>query len=108
MKERLIELLNQEQSRYSEDIADYLLENGVIVLPCKVGDTVYKIVDDCTYGDDCYTKRMCKTCDFRDLHIEPEILSRISDIVQRLSDFGKTVFLTNDEAEKALKERERK
>lgn len=31
MKERLIELLKQEPSRYSEDIAEHLLDNGVIV-----------------------------------------------------------------------------
>jgi hypothetical protein len=24
----------------NEQLADYLLENGVVVLPCKVGDTV--------------------------------------------------------------------
>ena len=41
MRDRLIELLKEQPSRYSEDIADYLLENGVIVPPCKVGDTVY-------------------------------------------------------------------
>ena len=27
----------------TSDIADYLLENGVIVPPCKVGDTVYEL-----------------------------------------------------------------
>ena len=46
MRERLIELLRQEQSRDSEVIADYLLSNGVIVPPCKVGDKVYVIYDD--------------------------------------------------------------
>ena len=32
-RERLIELLKQEPSRYSDDIADHLLANGVIVPP---------------------------------------------------------------------------
>lgn len=64
MRERLIELINTDVECtkdghgdcsmceykyaddkcarfYSEIIADYLLDNGVIVLPCKVGDVVY-------------------------------------------------------------------
>ncbi len=46
MRERLIELL--ESTRYwgsgtSEEIADYLLANGVIVPKCKVGDMVYVV-----------------------------------------------------------------
>lgn len=55
MRDRLIELLNKKydhfcdqcgvnkDSRYTENLADYLLKNGVIVPPCKVGDTVYAV-----------------------------------------------------------------
>lgn len=58
-RERLVELLNKKydhfcdqcgmnkDSHYTESLADYLLANGVIVLPCKVGDTVYKIRKFC-------------------------------------------------------------
>lgn len=50
-RERLIELLkdNQGDSTYYmtdeavQSVSDVLLENGVVVLPCKVGDTVYGI-----------------------------------------------------------------
>lgn len=49
-REQLINLLEQEKafSRYitdderREQLADYLLENGVIVSPCKVGGTMYQ------------------------------------------------------------------
>ena len=49
MRDRLIELVKKahdEQKYLTSDksinaIADYLLDNGVIVLPCKVGQTVY-------------------------------------------------------------------
>ena len=50
MRDRLIELIEEaieEESTSSANIADYLRENGVIVPPCKVGDTVYKIVKFC-------------------------------------------------------------
>ena len=45
MRDRLIELLNVDMSGceggYAEEMADFLLANGVIVPPCKVGDKVY-------------------------------------------------------------------
>ena len=55
MRERLIELLNKKydhfcdqcgvnkDSRYTENLAEYLLANGVIVPPCKVGGKVWFI-----------------------------------------------------------------
>ena len=55
-RERLIELLLESEPIKDRDlddnwydgeisdIAEYLLENGVIVLPVKVGDVVYMIV----------------------------------------------------------------
>lgn len=49
MRDRLIELIEEaigEESTSSADIAYYLRENGVILPPCKVGDTVY-----CIYGE---------------------------------------------------------
>ena len=51
MKERLVELVknaHDEQKYLTSDksinaIADYLLANGVIVTPCKVGQIVFAI-----------------------------------------------------------------
>ena len=53
MRERLIELMYEANEKFAECdctdeeavemLADHLLANGVIVLPCKVGDTVYVI-----------------------------------------------------------------
>lgn len=42
-RERLVRRLNDWGTLEAESLADYLLANGVIVLPCKVGDTVYYI-----------------------------------------------------------------
>lgn len=49
-RERLIELLMDVPADGVGLIADFLLANGVIVPPCKVGDDVYWI--DETYGFD--------------------------------------------------------
>lgn len=116
-RERLIELLMQGDiaaakqgvfnccmcKREAEILADHLLENSVIVPPVQVGATVY-----CTdsyrhlikpleiFGFDC-TKRICKYyCsdgDYTPAWFNP-------------AEIGKTVFLTREEAEKALKESE--
>lgn len=49
MRDRLIELLQPsiadviENRKGITELADYLLENGVIVPPCKVGDKMYKL-----------------------------------------------------------------
>lgn len=49
MRDRLASLISEAEGLVNNDlptveqIADYLLANGVIVPPCKVGDTVYYI-----------------------------------------------------------------
>ena len=51
MREKLIELFKEiyQKTRYipmeecMEKVADYLLANGVIVLPCKVGEYISKV-----------------------------------------------------------------
>ena len=69
-------------------LADYLLEHGVIVPPCKVGDTVYSI----------------------EMHIVDKwVKYKVCEIPFSLTlwEHGwKDIFLTREEAERALKERE--
>lgn len=108
MRDRLIALLYDVQDARIDTIADYLLANGIIAPPCKVGDTVYKclITGDThepviweiviTYGD----------IDIRDVAGKSYLIGRINGehcgVDIDFSDFGKTVFLTREEAEKAL------
>ena len=89
----------------SEMVADFLLENGVIVPPVQVGATVYctdsyrhliKPLEIIGFEVD-YTKRICKYyCSGGDY----------TPAWFNTAEIGKTVFLTREEAEKALKERE--
>ena len=112
-RDRLTELLckaplgfktfeNQYYKSTISKISDYLLANGVIVPPCKAGDTIY--FDTYKHGES--------------IGIQPHRVANISivvsterpfgcvgaDIYDR--EFGKTVFLTREEAENALKKRE--
>ncbi len=100
--------------------ADHLIENGVIVPPCKVGDKVYCL---CTLVDDDF----CEGCEFyygggmgdmpccdatrhgerkKECIVVCEVVATEKEIYWWLymNDFGKTVFLTKDQAEQKLKE----
>jgi len=128
MREKLIELVhraitNWEHGEADENIADYLLANGVIVLPCKVGDTVYKIcpvskfIEFGQMWDGRIVERECDRCAYRacDCHdigfqkdarnvIVERKMSRLETIVRCMPYFGTIYFLTREDAEKALKE----
>lgn len=134
MRDRLIELLNAiscktgcvcsalDEGRCShldsldrcqiEAIADYLLSNGVIVPPCKMGDTVYVLTSDSITG---FEKSRVKRMLLKNLQdgttikiIIPCVCDDWGGAVREFypEDFGKTVFFTEEEAEQALKERE--
>ena len=76
-------------------------EGKLVILPCKPGDTVYIIRDDCDFPYDCYQSRTCKKCEYRNLYVDEEVF-RLVDIVTNLKLFGITIFFTREEAEKAL------
>lgn len=95
-----------------EYLAAYLIEHGVIVTPCKVGDTVYVLTSDSITGfEKSRVKRMLLKNLQDGMTIKIIILCVCDDwggAVREFypEDFGKTVFLTREEAEKALKERD--
>ena len=115
VREKLVKLLKTSPTRngYTDlgDIADHLIANGVVVLPCKIGDKVYvnyiygrnKIITDSqmvcsieqTVGvnDESYWKVCVKQVIEKGYIVYHEYTE---------DDFGKTVFLTREEAEKAL------
>ena len=75
-------------------IAEYLIANGVIVPPCKVGDTVWHKEEG--YLLDSYKIKFIYN-DMAASNISRDLLFSVEDI-------GKTVFLTKEEAEEKLKE----
>ena len=111
--ERLMKLLDNGIDTVMDDfglwtaaeLAKYLLDHGVIVLPCKVGDTVYDIYEPLNNGgNDIRKLKVTET----HIHIDKRKKAWliIGGYYFCICDFGKTVFLTREEAEKALKERE--
>ena len=119
-RERLVELLNEATfgvnvhtladhlSRETiERVAEYLMANNVVVLPCKVGDNVFYL----HYGEICeatvvnveynyYTNpQEWVTVEYRSEAIGTNRYKTRIDLM-----FGKTVFLSREEAEAKLRE----
>jgi saccharopine dehydrogenase-like NADP-dependent oxidoreductase len=113
MRDRLIELVwevpfmcegNEPFMRgVAGEIADHLLANSVIVPTCNVGDTVYAI----TRWNGEWVIREVEVCNYTIFDNEWKIVDPYGDYWS-VNNFGKTVFLTREEAEKALAEREGK
>lgn len=113
-RENLIELINNVQDRgtkteheknstwilspSNEKLADYLLANGVIVPPCKVGDVIYVISplrgleEKIVTGIEQSSTKTLYIRSFGSAH--PNYL------------IGKTVFLSREDAEKALENKQ--
>lgn len=111
MRDKLIELLGQVQEsgfdcpadieRYTprfpknEEVADHLLANGVIAPPCKIGDTVYSI----------NRKALCGHWEDNRYIVDGWSEYKVCEIPFSLTlwECGwKGIFLTREEAEKAL------
>lgn len=107
MRDGLIELLNKKydhfcdqcginkDSHYTGSLADYLLANGVIVPPCKVGDKVYIVAEVTNKIVEC-TVIGVWICDGN-----CSIITNQGTIHNK--SIGKTAFFNKAEAEKTLK-----
>jgi hypothetical protein len=105
-RNRLIDLLDEVvygllDGAQIEAIAEHLLENGVILPLVKVGGTVY-----CICGRGVEKVQITAITQYQNgMHF-----TGYSDTLlykREIADIGKTVFLTEADAKKALKERDR-
>lgn len=114
---------NFDNEHYADvyDCPDFTTRSEWVHLPCKVGDILYFVknnTDACCpvcdvyngYDNYCYLKQKCypdlaeiPLCDKQFMEIV-ECKADLVMIVENMGKFGKTVFLTHDEAEKALEE----
>ena len=83
------------------ELVDADRDGRCIVLPCKIGDPVWRLYDDCDFPGDCYTKQKCGGCEYRNLFIEEQAFC-----LSMLSQNGKLdppYYTTLAEAEAALR-----
>ena len=117
-REKLIELIEKAKEEYANDITDHtetdyivetLLNEGVIVPPCKVGDTVYylnTISHMALYKNKIYEAKVVRIVT---TSLGTVLVIQIRDEfgcceIPDIRDWGKTVFLTKEGAENALAE----
>ena len=124
MRDRLVELIKQADKEcnrravctgckaygkgkgcFFELVADHLIENGVIVPPCKVGDKTFLLLEE-TNGDYDIVESKCVriTDSGYGKYYSMSINCRAMTLECGICDFGKGVFLTKEEAEQKLKE----
>ena len=96
--------LGVEHSRLRE-LAEADKDGRVVVLPCKVGDVVYGFHNNRQTILPMVAKWIETNAD--GWTVAAQYAPMVPEFFQ-FSDFGKTVFLTREEAEKALEEREGK
>lgn len=73
----------------------------LVVLPCKMGQRVFALLDTDKHISECEVKRIGMGNKIGFIGLEP-IGARGREYGVALNGFGKTVFLTREEAEKAL------
>lgn len=107
MEDKLIELINNacdghvqnlQQPYEAEALAKYLIDNGVIVLPCKMGDTVWFIKSAFSYSKHPLSEKVRKIEIVHD-----EIFVRTENKMFSPKHINKTVFISQKEAEQTLK-----
>ena len=87
--DRMLELLKADK------------DGRIVVLPCKVGQRVFALLDTDKHISECDVKQIGMGNKIGFIGLEP-IGARGREYGVSLNGFGKTVFLTREEAEKAL------
>lgn len=102
-----LETLNNTPISRLVELAEADKDGRVVVLPCKVGQRVFALMDMDKHISECEVTQIGMGNEIGFIGLEP-IGARGREYGVALNGFGKTVFLTREEAEKALEEREGK
>ena len=84
-----------------DELAEADKDGRLVVLPCKVGQRVFALMDTDKHISECEVKQIGMGNEIGFICLEP-IGAKGREYGVALNGFGKTVFLTREEAEKAL------
>ena len=96
-----LETLNNTPISRLVELAEADKDGRVVVLPCKVGQRVFALLDTDKHISECEVKQIGMGNEIGFIGLEP-IGARGRKYGVALNGFGKTVFLTREVAEKAL------
>lgn len=72
-----------------------------VVLPCKVGSSVWRVYDDCEFPGDCGTKQKCNGCEYRNIFVEEQAFCM--SMLSQNGNLGHPYYTSIEAAESALK-----
>ena len=75
-------------------------EGKCIVLPCKIGDPVWEVLDVCNFPGDCHETQTCKGCEYREIFKEKLAFSLY--MISRNGKLEPPYYVSEKEAEAAL------
>ena len=87
---------------HAERLADYLLANGVVVMPCKIRTKIYKIVLGKIYEYEVASYTVDAE-GFSFIHLAYVEGNTIYGVTHRIEEFNKQYYLAREDAERALK-----
>ena len=112
------EMTHEDIRKVLRRLAEYeeAEEQGLMLrLPCKVGGTVYCIYErytKCSENEQEFDEYSCQGCEclecdsHKELYVQSQKAYSLDWIVSNLKRFGKTIFLTKEEAEQKFREME--
>ena len=53
-----------------EELVEADREGRCVVLPCKIGESVWEVLDVCNFPGDCHETQTCKGCEYREIFKE--------------------------------------
>lgn len=96
---------------YYEDLEE---DGRLVIVPCKKGDIVYVICTRCLSMSHCEEECDCETCPYDDEYVIDKkiatdtLISMLIDNKNTTFVFGKNVFTNYEEAEKSLRDKNKK
>ena len=75
-------------------------EGKCVVLPCKVGESVWEVLDVCNFPGDCHETQTCKGCEYREIFKEKLAFSLY--MISRNGKLEPPYYASEKEAEAAL------
>ena len=106
MRDRLIEIIKRiVHSYFAEEIANAIIADGWMKIPCRVGDTIYVLSNGMIHKTEVIKVKYEEEAENHGKFVRERIYAVMFNVLQEFnfSDIGKTVFLTKEEAEQALK-----
>lgn len=81
-------------------------EGRCVVLPCKVGESVWEVLDVCNFPGDCHETQTCKGCEYREIFKEKLAFSLY--MISRNGKLEPPYYASEKEAEAALEKMKEK